>query len=230
MGVLSNRVSREELQAGDHVYSWRFAYSYAHHGIYVGDGKVIHFTRGQGQELGTGTVLDNVLSNCFLCGYPLYRFEYGENTAVFLFKARGGTCTLALADASEVVLHRAKYLLENGFGGYHIFRKNCEDFAMYCKTGLLIVDGNSIGTSGQASSFLGAPLAAVASSPLRFIMAEPWGLVAVSASMYCLSRYVADLGNRRDVTKVAVEDLVAQVIPEALVTPLRIEEMERKEK
>lgn len=240
MGLLSNRVARDELQPGDHVYSWRFAYSYAHHGIYVGDGKVIHFTRGQGQELGTGTFLDSILTSfgsspshaytpcnqcnlntdsngvliscldCFLCGCPLYRFEYEENMAVFLAKARGGTCTLAPSDPPETVLHRASYLLENGFGGYHIFRKNCEDFAMYCKTGLLIVDGNSIGTSGQACSILGVPLAAVASSPLRFFMAEPWGLVALSAGMYCMSRYVSDLGNRRDVTKVAVESLAAR--------------------
>lgn len=32
MGVLSNRISREELKPGDHIYSWRHAYIYAHHG------------------------------------------------------------------------------------------------------------------------------------------------------------------------------------------------------
>eukprot|EP00250_Pteridium_aquilinum_P034912 c8306_g2_i1 orf=62-421(+) len=119
MGLFSNLVSAEELHPGDHVYSWRFAYSYAHHGIYVGDGKVIHFTRGQGQELGTGTFLDAWLTSsrstphtsgpcekcgvnkgsngvllscldCFLSGFSLYRFTYGESTAVFLAKARGG--------------------------------------------------------------------------------------------------------------------------------------------
>ena len=31
-GVLSNRVDREDLAAGDHIYSWRAAYLYAHHG------------------------------------------------------------------------------------------------------------------------------------------------------------------------------------------------------
>lgn len=250
MGLFSNRVSREELRPSDHVYSWRFAYSYAHHGIYVGDGKVIHFTRGQGQELGTGTFIDLFLTSsrstphastpcekcgsnkdsngvllscldCFLSGCPLYRFEYEENTAVFLAKARGGTCTLALSDPPEVVLHRANYLFNNGFGCYHIFRNNCEDFAMYCKTGLLIMNDNTIGTSGQAVSFLGAPLAALCSSPLNFIMAEPLGMVMATAGMYCLSRYFADLGNRKDVAKVPVEALVARIGPTSAVLQLQ---------
>lgn len=242
MGLLSNRVSRDNLLPGDHIYSWRFAYSYAHHGIYVGNGNVIHFTRGQDQELGTGTVIDNFFPStwcsshthvpcqqcdankdkngvllscldCFLCGYPLYRFEYGENQLIFLAKARGGTCTLAMSDPSAAVLHRAQYLLENGFGCYHIFHNNCEDFAMYCKTGLLIVDGTTIGRSGQAVSILGVPLAAVCSTPLRFLTTQPLGSVAVTAVMYCLSRYAVDLGNRSDVIKVSVEDLAIKLGP-----------------
>lgn len=242
-GLVSNRIPRHALQPGDHIYTWRFAYSYSHHGIYVGDGKVIHFTRGQGRELGTGTFLDNFLTSsgsspshayrtcekcgvnsnsngvllscldCFLAGDPLYRFEYDEKVVIFLARVRGGTCTLALSDKPEDVLHRADYLLKNGFGCYHIFRNNCEDFAMYCKTGLLIINGNTIGTSGQAVSFLGAPLAAVFSSPLKFLLTEPWGIVAVSVGVYCVSRYAADISNRMDVTKVAVEDLVARLGP-----------------
>ncbi|MCO5575412.1 hypothetical protein L7F22_029213 [Adiantum nelumboides] len=189
MGVLSNRVSQEELHPGDHIYSWCVAYSG------IGYGKVIHFTRGQGN----GVLLSCL--DCFICGFPLCSFEYGENTVVFLTKAQGGTCTLTLSDPPKVVLHCAKYLLENGFGGYHIFRKNCEDSAMYCKTRLLIVAGNTIGTSEQASSFLGAPLVSVASSPLSFIMVEPWGLVAMCACMLYVSRYVSNLGNRRVLQK-----------------------------
>jgi hypothetical protein len=32
VGVLSNRVDRDDLKAGDHIYTWRAAYIYAHHG------------------------------------------------------------------------------------------------------------------------------------------------------------------------------------------------------
>ncbi|MCO5565000.1 hypothetical protein L7F22_018670 [Adiantum nelumboides] len=189
-------------------------------GIYIGDGKVIHFTRGEGQEVGTGTILDNFLGSwapprssrlceecrqsrensngvvascvqCFLNGRPLYRFEYGVDTATFIAKARGGTCTLAVADPVEEVLHRALYLLENGFGGYHLFHNNCEDFAMYCKTGLLLLDKNLPGRSGQAATMmLGAPMAAVLLYPASLV---------VGAGVYCLSRYAVDLGIRQDV-------------------------------
>ncbi|URE31238.1 hypothetical protein MUK42_03456 [Musa troglodytarum] len=57
------RIGKESLKPGDHIYSWRTAYIYAHHGLYVGDDKVIHFTRGRGEEVGTGTVLDVFLSS-----------------------------------------------------------------------------------------------------------------------------------------------------------------------
>lgn len=138
-------------------------------GIYVGDDKVIHFTR-RGQEVGTGTVLDLLLVssgptrshapcptcvpaeesechgvvssclNCFLAGGILYCFEYAVSPALFLAKARGGTCTLAISDPDDDVIHRAKYLLDNGFGCYNVFKNNCEDFAIYCKTGLLGIE------------------------------------------------------------------------------------------
>lgn len=32
MGVLSNKIQRDQLRPGDHIYSWRHAYLYAHHG------------------------------------------------------------------------------------------------------------------------------------------------------------------------------------------------------
>lgn len=95
MGLFSNKISREEVKPGDHIYSWRTAYVYAHHGslphslpficfyvsfwlkktyvsmfllnvspfagIYVGDDKVIHFTRGGGRQTETGTFLDKIV-------------------------------------------------------------------------------------------------------------------------------------------------------------------------
>ncbi|XP_077218508.1 NC domain-containing protein-like protein [Tasmannia lanceolata] len=236
MGVLSNKIQRDDLKAGDHIYSWRNAYIYAHHGIYMGGNKVIHFTRGAGQEVGTGTVLDHVLFSsspspldspcqicgdqtmlngvisscidCFLSGGDLYLFQYGVSPAFFIAKARGGTCTLAASDPPDDVLHRATYLLQNGFGVYHIFKNNCEDFAIYCKTGLLVVTSISVGRSGQAASFVAAATAVV-SSPLRFLTTSFPGLTVVACGLYCISRLVADIGIRRDVAKVPVERLVA---------------------
>ncbi|KAK9096827.1 hypothetical protein Sjap_022324 [Stephania japonica] len=234
MGLVSNKIQKEELNAGDHIYSWRSAYIYAHHGllsvsssssccfdrlcwmcIYVGDEMVIHFTRGTGQEVGTGTVLDHVIFSSSSpreapCG-DLYLFQYNVSIAFFVAKARGGTCTLADSDHPVEVLHRASYLLENGFGVYHIFKNNCEDFAIYCKTGLLVITSISVGRSGQASSFLAAT-AAIVSSPLRFLTTSVSGLMAVAGGMYCVSRFVSDVGIRRDVQKVAVEELVSNAV------------------
>ncbi|KAL1218096.1 Protein LEAD-SENSITIVE 1 [Cardamine amara subsp. amara] len=141
MGLLSNQISKDELKAGDHIYSWRIAYIYSHHGIYVGDEKVIHFTRGGGLETGTGTVLDKfiissvpnhgggdspcpkcgdqsildgVISSCldcFLAGGNLYLFEYNVSPVMLLAKQRGGTCTIAPSDPCDDVISRAEYLL-----------------------------------------------------------------------------------------------------------------------
>ncbi|RCV36664.1 hypothetical protein SETIT_8G000500v2 [Setaria italica] len=247
-GLLSNRVDREDLAAGDHIYSWRAAYLYAHHGIYVGDEMVIHFTRAAGHEIGTGTFLDSFLFSsstssavagdppcqrqrcghlvrpddgvvmscldCFLHGGGLYLFHYAVSPALFLAKARGGTCTLAASDPGHVVVHRARYLLDKGFGAYSLFKNNCEDFAIYCKTGLLVETAFSVGRSGQLAS-LTAAFSAVASSPLRFLTTSAPGLAIVTTGMYCAGRYVSDMGVRRDVVKVPVQTLVAQATPAA---------------
>jgi hypothetical protein len=90
--------------------------------------------------------------DCFLSGGELCRFEYAVSCAQFLAQARGGTCTIASSDATEDVLHHAFYLLENGFGPYNVFKNNCEDFAIYCKTGLLVTTKISLGGSGQTGS------------------------------------------------------------------------------
>ncbi|KAK9715955.1 hypothetical protein RND81_06G201400 [Saponaria officinalis] len=238
MGLLSNRVDRKSLNAGDHIYSWRAAYVYAHHGIYVGDNKVIHFTR-RGQEVGTGTVLDVLLVSsgpsrshvpcptcippedghgvvsscldCFLSGGILYRFEYSVNPALFVAKLRGGTCTLAVSDPADVVVHRAKYLLNNGFGCYNVFKNNCEDFTIYCKTGLVILDQVTMGQSGQAVSLIGGPLAAVLSSPFRFLTSNAYGMAVMAVSVYCTSRVAADIGMRKDVVKLEPEVLTRRL-------------------
>ncbi|KAL6615204.1 hypothetical protein ACP70R_037474 [Stipagrostis hirtigluma subsp. patula] len=198
--------------------------------IYVEDGMVIHFTRAAGHEIRTGTFLDWFLFSsspettegppcqkyghlikrqgvimscldCFLDGGSLYLFsDYAVSPAFFLAKARGGTCTLAASDPSDVVIHRAQYLLNNGFGMYCLFKNNYEDFAIYCKTGLLVETAFSVGCT--------AAFSAVALSPLRFLTTSAGGLAIVTSIVYCVDRYVSDIGVRRDVIKVPVERLV----------------------
>lgn len=69
------------------------------------------------------------------------------------------------------------------------------------------MDKLGVGRSGQASSIVGAPLAAVLSSPFSLLIPNPIGVATVTAGMYCMSRYATDIGVRRDVVKVSVEDL-----------------------
>ena len=157
--------------------------------------------------------------DCFLHGGGgggLYLFHYAVSPAFFLAKARGGTCTLAASDPGHVVVHRARYLLDKGgFGAYSLFKNNCEDFAIYCKTGLLVQTAFSVGRSGQLAS-LTAAFSAVASSPLRFLTTSAGGLALVTTGMYCVGRYVSDIGVRRDVIKVPVQTLVVQATPTAM--------------
>ena len=92
---------------------------------------------------------------------------------------------------------------------------------MYCKTGLLLVRTSimSVGQSGQATSLLAAA-GAIVSSSLVFMITSLCGLALVGCAMYCVSRYVSDIGVRCDVTKVSVkkvpmvvkEDWVGEII------------------
>ncbi|KAL3536681.1 hypothetical protein ACH5RR_000047 [Cinchona calisaya] len=232
MGLLTNRVERSEIRPGDHIYTYRAVFAYSHHGIFVGGSKVVHFTRVETAPNSDDEMIDLssscptfpdcgfrqpesgvVLSclDCFLRNGSLYSFEYGVTPSVFLAKVRGGTCTTAKSDPPEAVIHRAMYLLQNGFGNYDVFQNNCEDFALYCKTGLLTIDSLGVGRSGQASSVIGAPLAALLSSPLKLLMPSPVGVATVTAGMYCMSRYATDIGVRTDVIKVAVEELAVNL-------------------
>ncbi|KAF9596835.1 hypothetical protein IFM89_013883 [Coptis chinensis] len=111
-------------------------------------------------EEGNGVVSSCL--NCFLSGGILYRFEYEVGPALFLAKARGGTCTLAVSDPDNV------------------------DFAIYCKTGLLVVEQGILGQSGQVVSIVGGPLAAVLSTPLRLVTANVYGMVAMGVGVYSL--------------------------------------------
>ncbi|KAL1541226.1 protein LEAD-SENSITIVE 1-like [Salvia divinorum] len=199
MGLLTNRVERHEIKPGDHIYTYRAVFAYSHHGIFVGGSKVVHFTRVGNTSSSNSEVYDEI-EEC-----PTFP-DCGFRQPV-----RGGTCTTAASDPTDMVIHRAMYLLQNGFGNYDVFQNNCEDFALYCKTGLITVDRLGVGRSGQASSVIGAPLAALLSSPLKFLVPSPVGMATVTAGMYCVSRYATDIGVRTDVIKVAVEDLAGSV-------------------
>ncbi|KAF3433985.1 hypothetical protein FNV43_RR25088 [Rhamnella rubrinervis] len=212
MGLLSKKIRREELNPGDHIYTWRLGYSYSHHGIYVGDGKLVHLTRAPGLIIFSSSDEsspsrhsgDDRVECCsieeFLCGGDLYLYEYGVTTALFIIK-RGGTCTSFTSDPPKDVLHRASILLEKGFGNYSLFENNCEDFAIYCKTSLLRVDSPNRSMSGQIQ-FLVCIIAVVILFPLGSL---PSALaLVIHGVQYCSMRFML---KEDDVKKVEVENL-----------------------
>ncbi|KAG5539438.1 hypothetical protein RHGRI_019843 [Rhododendron griersonianum] len=198
MSSLSNRVKNENLEAGDHIYSWRNFFAYAHHVQLRGKNFVHIFTLVAG--LNKNPAGSGVACSCLACFKrkgSLYRFEYGVTKIAFKLHLRGGTCTTAESDPKSEVLHRANYLFENGgFGKYSLFRNNCEDFTLYCKTGLLTIDiDKESGRSGQIADL-------VKMLPKK---------IKAKYFSHCvgLGRYGSDVGVRDDVIKVPVEDLVA---------------------
>ncbi|KAL5568142.1 hypothetical protein UlMin_024717 [Ulmus minor] len=153
MGLISNEISPDMLQPGDHIYAYRMVHIYSHHGIYVGNDRVIHYngpdpekiqsvsgsnyTRcGKCGYLPTSKSQGVVISclDCFLNGHRLFRFEYEASSLQFLVQT-SGSCSTRPCDKPEVVVQRATDLLNKGFGNYDLFKNNCESFAFYCKTG-----------------------------------------------------------------------------------------------
>merc|ERR1719326_2372805 len=90
-------VPAKDLRAGDHVYVWRAAYTYQHHGIALTDGpdaEIADFSppgKGCSCTSVVGTVRAVSLEE-FAAGQPLKRVRYGVGFAERALK-RAGTCT-----------------------------------------------------------------------------------------------------------------------------------------
>ncbi len=102
------------IPLGAHIYSPRLGGLYNHHGIYVGNGKVVHYS---GFSKG-------------LCSGPVKEVSFGEfsnnNNEIFIRFYKGSKFS-----PSEIV-KRAKSRL--GEDKYNLFRKNCEHFATWVHT------------------------------------------------------------------------------------------------
>ncbi|KAG0568784.1 hypothetical protein M758_6G041600 [Ceratodon purpureus] len=150
LGFHTMKIKEEELLAGDHIYTDRNQHTYYHHGIFIGDDRVIHFTKVSSdypavpeekcdhhsnttRDTESGVRMSCVLK-CFLQpGHSLYRFVYDEGLLAIVRSTRSARhCTRV-----ESVLRRAnEELEEDTFGGSSLILKNCETFAYFCKTGV----------------------------------------------------------------------------------------------
>ena len=105
------RVLQEDLDTGDHVYVKRKLYS--HHGIYAGDGNVIHYTGGAKEK--KHPVVSETDIEDFLKGGELKRRHYKKRLP-----------------PSEILSIAKKQLSDST---YSLTLNNCEHFTTYCATG-----------------------------------------------------------------------------------------------
>ena len=103
------------LCAGDHLVSERFCYT--HHGLYVGNQKVIHYSGfSKGPFAGPIEIVD------------LATFTQGKHTYV---KSSGHV----IYSREEAVIRAYSCI---GKDSYHLFSNNCEHFVNWCILGIPI--------------------------------------------------------------------------------------------
>ncbi len=105
--------TEKDLQYGDHIYVRRKGFLYSHHGIYAGEGNVIHF-KGTDKEKRDPAVIMTKLEN-FLSGGKLKKRYYNGRLS------KNATLRIAKDHLSKK--------------GYSLAFNNCEHFATYCATG-----------------------------------------------------------------------------------------------
>lgn len=118
----SHHLQPVELYAGDMLRVPRYLggeHVYDHYGIYVGDGKVIHFARKSGLLFGQDPAIVHETT--------LERFLDGSREVYVVETSGNHTKT------PEEVVNTAYESI--GESGYHVVFNNCEHFARYCKTG-----------------------------------------------------------------------------------------------
>ncbi|KAL4297816.1 hypothetical protein GQ457_12G005060 [Hibiscus cannabinus] len=176
-----------EIEAGDHIFCKRRGGLYDHHGIYVGENMVIHLA-GKAKKLqpyscqecrNKGIIngeIAKICLDCFLGGKELRVYAYG--VSYFEHKTRkNGTCCIRAARPCHEVVAAAVHLLEHGgFGNYNLLANNCEDFAVYCKTGF--AESKQIIGHIKRLTFVFPVVGAVATLPLAAAYTVAKGITA----------------------------------------------------
>jgi hypothetical protein len=117
-------------------------------GIYIGDGKAIHFVGPKagptrackkcGFSRNTGHGVVETCLECFLDGGFLCRYNYNVPRMILSITSHtmcpNCTTTERSKSRSEIV-ETAKEKLKEGFGKYNLLSNNCEHFATFCSTG-----------------------------------------------------------------------------------------------
>ncbi|WP_286315954.1 lecithin retinol acyltransferase family protein [Romboutsia ilealis] len=142
---------KERAEVGDIIGVLRSFYGvvYEHYGIYIGDGEVIHFTKSDGKNTIIKTSMkkfmeSNKSSNRYfiLDCEPEIKDINSSSIDKYIKKSVNGFGPSLPAVfrkpveiySPEDTVNRAKQYI--GEQGYNLLVKNCEHFAIWCKTGL----------------------------------------------------------------------------------------------
>lgn len=150
-------VTKDDLRSGDHVYAWKYGWTYSHHGIVVRTEacapdclhdtlsccSIVHFQPPTGNTRGRIELVD--LAG-FVQGRNVCKCKYGVMPAEF-YLTRSGCCATEKPDPWPLVIIRALSLLEfsspDGAVGnsaaaqveYNLLKKNSELLARWCMLG-----------------------------------------------------------------------------------------------
>jgi hypothetical protein len=138
MSSVNRTVELYELYPGDHIYVWSSPVHH-HHSIYIGEGKVIHFT-ARGTKTKEAAFVQQWTLQEFCDSYKsceIKRVTYNVDSNVLGMGAMGTCCPVCPFPAPVVVERALSKLGNKGTqnNGYHVLYDNCEHFAMWCKTG-----------------------------------------------------------------------------------------------
>lgn len=106
------------FDAGDVLYIDHTTYQ--HYGLYIGNGKIIHFSNGDLLNL------ENPI-NIKIRETTITNFQNGNKAIVSNNPSR---------DSVDTIIKRAKNKLGSNFGGYNLITNNCEKFVRWCESGI----------------------------------------------------------------------------------------------
>ena len=143
--VIKNKLTTEYIHEcsgapnyGDVIFCRRMISLYKHFGIYIGDDEVIHFAPYKG-DYGSDAIIHKTSLSNFADGDTVYRMIFPEkyNSGSFL-RSFIMSDDYHLYTPTETVNRALSKLGQKGVDndGYNIFTNNCEDFALWCKTGV----------------------------------------------------------------------------------------------
>ena len=140
---LKNNESIERVkdvpQYGDVIFCTRVGGLYRHFGIYIGDRCVIHFADPQGDFNTDRAVIHEISLDKFVDGCKLYRMTFPKKySSDSILRELVMSEDYVLYTPDETVKRAKSKLGKKGVkdDGYNLVMNNCEDFAIWCKTGV----------------------------------------------------------------------------------------------